>query len=185
MPPPPRPYFYEVDLTFDFEGVALASNCNRDDFVKTYWKKNGFSPSQAAWAAWASVVEKVKHVQQYEHQKVMERYGAGSRLPRWASNLMEDLPGSEPGYSSSLSGASTKVGSSRTSEAGDEGSMVVSVVGSRGKREIEAPRVEKPWKDVTDKTWAFGEPPRPDDPEHYMTHIVEKIGWQVHDPRPE
>ncbi|KAF9645400.1 hypothetical protein BDM02DRAFT_3120300 [Thelephora ganbajun] len=190
MPPPPRPYFYEVDLTFDFEGVALSSNCNRDIFVKTYWKTNGFSPSQAAWAAWASVVEKVKRAQRYEYQKAVERemrerYGAESRLPKWSSNLMEDLPGSEPGYSSSLSDASTKVGSSRTSEVGDEGSLVVRVAGSNGKRKVEVPRVQKRWKDVTDKTWAFGEPPRPNDPEHYMTHVIERMGWQVRDPRPE
>ena len=63
--------------------------------------------------------------------------------------------------------------------------MMLNVVGSNGKRESGVPRVQKPWKDITDKTWVFGEPPRPDDPEHYMTRIVEKVGWQVHDPRPE
>jgi len=189
MPPPPRPYFYEVDLVFDFEGVALSSNCNRDVFVKTYWKMNGFSPSQAAWAAWASVVDKVKRSQQHEYQKAVEsareQYGAGSRLPKWCPNSMEDHPGSEPGYSSSLSDASTKVASSRTSETGDERSAVVSVVGPSGGRGVKVLRVQKRWKDITDKTWAFGEPPRQDDPEHYMTHVVEKMGWQVHDPRPE
>ena len=187
MPPPPRPYFYEVDFVFDFEGVALSSNCNRDHFVKTYCKMNGFSPSQAAWAAWASAVEKVKRAQQDEFRRVMEqetkeRYGTGSRLPKWCSKLLEDPPGSELGYSSSSSEASTKVESSRNSEVGDRENMVVSVV---GKREIGVPRVQKRWKDVTDKTWAFGEPSRLDDQEHYMTHVVEKMGWQVHDPRPE
>ena len=189
IPPPPRPYRYDVDLFFDFEGVALSSNCNRDVFVKTYWKRNGFSPSQGAWAAWASVVEKVKRAEQYELQKAMERetrerYGAGSRLTKWASKSLLDLPASELGYSSS-SDASTKVASSRTSEAGDEGNMAVNVVGQNWKWEIEKPRTQKRWKDVADKTWAFGEPPRPDDPEHYMTHIVEKPGWQVRDIRPE
>ena len=188
-PPPPRPYRYEVDLVFDFEGVALSSNCNPDVFVKTYWKKNGFSPSQGAWAAWASVVEKVKRAEQYELQKAAERetrerYGAGSRLTKWTSKSLLDLPASEPGYSSS-SDTSTKVASSRTSEVGDEESMAMNVVWSDRKREIERPRTQKWWKDVADKTWAFGEPPRPDDPEHYMTHIVEKPGWQVHDVRPE
>jgi len=189
MPPPPRPYSYDVDLVFDFEGLALLSNCNRDVFVKTYWRMNGFSPSQAAWANWASTVERVKRMQQHEYQKALERearerYGNGSRLSRWSSNLVEDLPDSEPGYSSS-SDASTKVASSRTSETGGEGSMVMNVVGSNGKREIWMPLLQKRWKDVTDMTWAFGGPPRSDDPEHYMTHIVEKMGWQVHDPRSE
>jgi len=131
----------------------------------------------------------VKRAEQYELQKAVERetrerYGAGSRLTKWASKSLVDLPASEPGYSSS-SNASTKVASSRTSEAGDEGSMVVNVVGSDGKREFERLRTQKRWKDVADKTWAFGEPPRPDDPEHYMTHIVENPGWQVRDIRPE
>ena len=188
-PPPPRPYRYEVDLVFDFEGVALSSNCNRDVFVKTYWKKNGFSPSQGAWAAWASVVEKAKRAEQYELQKAVERetrerYGAGSRLTKWASKSLLDLPASELGYSSS-SDASTKVASSRTSEAGDEGSMAVNVVLPDRKFEIERPRARKWWKDVADKTWAFGEPPRPDDAEYYMTHVVEKPGWQVRDVQPE
>lgn len=190
FPPPPRPYFYGVDLVFDFERVALLSNCNRDIFVKTYWRMNGFSPSQAAWAAWASAVERLNRMQQCEYQQAMEwetreRCGAGSRLPKWCSSVIEDLPGSEPIYSSSSSDASTKVASSRNSEVGDEGSMMLNVVGSNGKRESGVPRVQKPWKDITDKTWVFGEPPRPDDPEHYMTRIVEKVGWQVHDPRPE
>ena len=128
-------------------------------------------------------------MQQHEYQKALERearerYGNGSRLSRWSSNLVEDLPDSEPGYSSS-SDASTKVASSRTSETGGEGSMVMNVVGSNGKREIWMPLLQKQWKDVTDMTWAFGGPPRSDDPEHYMTHIVEKMGWQVHDPRSE
>ena len=189
VPPPPRPYFYEVDLVFDFEGIALSSNCNRDVFVKTYWKRNGFSPSQAAWAAWRGAVERVERAQQHENRRARERetrerYGSGSRLPRWASNLLEDLPGDDLGHSSS-SDASTKVASSRTSEAGDEWNVVVNVVGSNEKRGVELPRVQKRWKDITDKTWAFGEPPRPDDPEQYMTHVVEKVGWQVHDPRPE
>lgn len=188
-PPPPRSYRYKVDLVFDYEGVALSSNCNGDVFVKTYWQRNGFSPRQGAWAAWASAVEKVKLAEQYELQKAMERdtrerCGAGSRLTKWASKLLLDLPGAEPGYSSSLSDASTKVASSRTSEAGDEGRMV-NAVGPNGKWEIERPHAQKWWKDVADKTWAFGEPPRPDDSEHYMTHIVEKPGWQVHDARPE
>ena len=168
IPPPPRPYFYEVDLVFDFESVALSSNCNRDVFVKTYWKMNGFSPSQAAWAAWASAVAKLKRAQQYEQRKAMEqetreRYGAGSRLPKWASNLMEDVPGDDLGHSSSSSDASMKVTSSRTSEAGDEGSVVVNTIRLNGKREIGAPRVQKRWKDVADMTWEF-EPPRSDDP---------------------
>ena len=167
----------------------MSSNCNRDVFVKTYWKRNGFSPSQGAWAAWASVVEKVKRAEQYELQKVAERetkerYGAGSRLTKWASKSLLDLPASELGYSSS-SDASTKVASSRTSEVGDEGSEAVNVVGPDGKWEIERPRAQKRWKDIADKTWAFGEPPRPDDAEYYMTHIVEKPGWQVRDVRPE
>jgi len=189
--PPPRPYFYEVDLTFDFDGIALSSNCNRDYFVKTYCKRNGFSPSQAAWAAWATAVERVRHAQQDKYQKAVERemkerLGAGSRLPRWCENLLGDSSsGSEPGYSSSSSDASTKVASSRNSEVSEEGSMVVSAVGPNGKRGVQAPRVEKRWKDVADKTWAFGEPPRSDDPEHYMTHVVEKLGWQVYDPRLE
>jgi len=189
MPPPPRPYFYEVDFIFDFEGVALSSNCNRDVFVKTYWRTNGFSPSQAAWAAWANVVDKVKRAQRCEYQKAVEsareRYGAGSRLPKWCSNSVEDHPASEPGYSSSLSDASTKVASSRTSETGEEANVVVSVVGPSWGRRVEVPRIQKRWKDVADKTWAFGEPPRSDDPGQYMTHVAEKVGWQVHDPRPE
>ena len=192
-PPPPRPYFYEVDLVFDFEGVALASDCNRDIFVKTYWKANGFSPSQAAWAAWASVVERIekaKRAQQYEYQKAIEREtkerrGTGSRLTKWSSNLAEDPYGTEQGYTSSSSDASTKVPSSRSSEVGEEGNMVVSLVGSNGRRKAEIQRSQKPWKDVTDKTWAFGEPPRPDDLQHYMTHVVQKSGWQVRDPRLE
>ena len=189
-PPPPRPYRYEVDLVFDFEGVAMSSNCNRDVFVKTYWKKNGFSPSQGAWAAWAGAVERVKLAEQYELQKATERetrerYGAGSRLTKWASKLLLDLPGSEPSYSSSSSDASTKVASSRTSEAGDEGSVMVNAAGPNGGWAIARPRAEKRWKDVADKTWAFGEPPRLDDLEYYMTHVVEKPGWQVHDARSE
>ena len=183
--PPPRPYFYEVDLTFDFEGVALSSNCNRDDFVKTYWKRNGFSPSQAAWAAWATVVERVECDKKAMEREMKERFKTVSRLPRWCVKLMEDLPGSEPGSSSSLSDASTKVASSRNSEVGDERNMVVSVVGPNGRRGVRAPYVERRWKDVTDMTWAFGEPPRPDDPQHYITHVVEKMGWQVDGPRPE
>ena len=192
-PPPPRPYFYEVDLVFDFEGVALSSNCNRDVFVKTYWKANGFAPSQAAWAAWASVVEKVeraKREQQYEYQKAMEkearqRYGAGSRLTKWSSNFMDDLSATEQGYSSSSSDSSTKVESSRNSEVGDEGGMVAGLAGWNGRHKIEMPPVMKPWKDITDETWAFGEPPRSDDPQQYMTHVVQNAGWQVHEPRHE
>jgi hypothetical protein len=184
VPPPPRPYFYEVDLVFDFEGVASSSNCNRDYFVKTYCRTNGFPPSQAAWVAWISAVGKVKHAQQDEYRKTMERemkerYGTGSRLPKWCSKLLEDLPGSD--CSSSSSGVSTKVASSGNFEVGDGESMGVRIV---GRREIGVPRVQKPWKDVADMTWAFGEPPNPDDREDYMTCIAERVGWQVHDPRP-
>lgn len=184
MPPPPRPYFYEVDRVFDFEGVARSTNCNRDEFVKTYWKTNGFSPSQAAWVAWASAVERVKRAQKYELLKVMERemkerYGAGSRLSKWCSKLLDGFPDPELGYSSASSDTSTKM---ESSEKGDEGSTAVSVVGPPNWKWDEMPRAQRPWKDVTDKTWAFGEPPRLDDKDHYMTRIVEKMGWQVYDP---
>ena len=189
-PPPPRPFYYEADLAFDFEGVALSSNCNRDVFVKTYWKTNGFSPSHAAWVSWSSAVERIegaKRAQLQEYQKAMEREakerrGARSRLMKWSSGLMDDPSGPEPGYSSDTS---TKVASSSSSEAGDEGNIVTSIVLPRGNWRVEVPPALKRWKDVTDKTWAFGEPPRSDDPEHYMTHVVEKTGWQIRDPRPE
>lgn len=189
-PPPPRPYFYEVDLVFDFEGVALSSDCNRDVFVKTYWKANGFAPSQAAWAAWASVVEKVERAKQYEYQKAMEkearqRCGVGSRLTRWSSNFMDDLPPTEQGYSSSSSGSSTRVASSRNSEVGDGGGMFAGSAGWNGRQKIEMPPAMKQWKDIADETWAFGEPPRSDDPQHYMTHVVQNAGWQVHELRHE
>ena len=176
--PAPRPYFYEADLIFDFEGIALSSNCNPEVFVKDYQQRNGFEPSRAAWVSWASAVKKVRHIREYEYQKAMERetrerQGAGSRLPKWCPSLLEDLPGVESGYSSSSSTTSTKVASSAASEAGDEG-RVVYIVGPSRKGEIRVPRVQKPWKDVADETWAFEEPPRSDDPEQYMTHVVEK-----------
>ena len=189
-PPPPRPYYYEVDSVFDFEGVARSTGCNRDEFVKTYWKTSGFSPSQAAWVAWARVVERVKQAQNYEQLKAIERdtkerHGAESRLQKWCSNLLNDTPGPESGDSSASSDASTKVESLTSSEADDEGSTAVNVVGLPNWKWGPVPRAQRPWKDVADETWAFGEPPRLNDEENYMTCIVEKRGWQVHSPRTE
>ena len=131
---------------------------------------NGFSPSQAAWGAWATVVEKVekaKRAQQYEYQKAMEQEAAersrtGSRLLKWSSNLTEDFSGSENGSSSSSSDASTKVASSRNFKAGCDGSVMTSLLGLR--RRIDAPRAQKPWKDIADNTWVFGEPTGSDGP---------------------
>lgn len=188
MPPPPRPYFYEADLVFDFEGFALSSKCNPNQFVMTYWKMNGHPPSSAAWAAWVAAVEKVGRARQYENQKATEQeikegYGIGSRLQKWCTKSSEDLPGSNPGYSSSLPDASTKAGFLKNSEVGDGGSKAVSVFGSNGKREIGMPRAQKRWKDVADETWIFGEPLRPDDPEHYMSRVTGRVGWRVRDPR--
>jgi len=146
IPPPPRPYSYEADFVFNFEEVALSSNCDRDHFVRTYCRTSGLSPSHAAWAAWGNAVKKVKRAQKAETLKaMMERHGGGSRLLQWRSTLLEDLPGSELNYSSSSSDASTKVASSRNSEVSDGESMVESVVG--------VPRDPKGWKDVADITW--------------------------------
>lgn len=185
VPPPPRPSSYQVDAFFDFEGIASSSNCNTATFVKAYWEVCGRSPSREAWKTWTLVTSEMEESRKATEKEARERRGAGSRLPKWASRSMEELPGPESGCPSSVSDASTKVASSRTSEVGDERNMVVNMVGSNGNRGIEVSHVQKPWKDLADKTWAFGQPPRLDDPEQYMTLVVEKVGWQAHDPRPE
>ena len=169
MPPPPPPYFYKADLAFDFEGAASLFGRNPDYFVRAYCQMNGFPPSQGAWKNWNSAVEKMEFAQEGEGQRTTERgtkerCGTGSRLPRWCSNLLGDLPHSEPGYSSSSSDASTKVGSSRGPAVGDGGSMAVSVIEKR-RTGIE----DKPWKNVEDTTWMFRGPSMPHNPEHYMT----------------
>ena len=180
-PPPPRPYRYDVDLVFDFQGVALFSNCNDEVFVQIYSWMHGFTPSQGAWADWMSTVERLRND---EEPGTRERCGDGSRQRIWTHKRALNLPRSEPGYSFS-SDASTRVPSSRTSEASDEGNVVANAAGPNGKGEVERPRTQKRWKDVADMTWAFGEPPRLDDVEYYMTHVVEQPGWQVHDAQPE
>ena len=188
MPPLPPPYFHEAVFASDLQKAAALSGCNPDHFVKTYCEMNGFSPSQGPWTAGGGAVEKMEHAtQEGESRKMVEqgtkeRYGAGSRLRRWCPKLSEEPIHSEPGYSSSSSNASTKATSSRNSAAGDGGSMTVGIF---GKPEIRVPRIEKPWKNIEDATWLFRGPPRPDDPEHYMTHIAEKMGRQVRDLRPE
>ena len=155
MPPPPHPHFYETNFAIDFERAALSLGCNPDYFAQTYCNMNGFSPSQGAGIAWGGAVEKMEHAQEGEGQNTMERgtkeqRGTGSRLRRWCPELSEGPIHSKPSYSSSSSDASTIVASSRSSAVGDGGSMAVSVF---GKREIGVPRIEKSWKDITDRTW--------------------------------
>jgi hypothetical protein len=165
------------------------SNCDPNAFIKTYYDANGFLPSKVAWATWVNILEKMeqsKRAQQHEYQRVVEREtkerpGTGSRLLKWSSTTMEYFPGSGDGYSSSSSDASTKVASSRNSEVCDERAAVMDLFGSYGQRRIEGLQAQKPWKDVTDKTWAFGEPLILDDPQYHMAH-VQNPGKEVRDP---
>jgi hypothetical protein len=156
IPPPRRPPFYDGIRTFDFVGAILSSGCNRDTFIEAYQRENGFPPSQAAWGIWEKLV---------------------GRVVATKIKLEEER---QHAACSSSSDAPTKETSSRNSVAGDAGNVMTSDVGSNGNERIKVLRQRRErWKDITDMTWAFGEPERDDDPDFYITHVAQAIGWQA------